>query len=329
MTFFLADSAAARRHRSLALLALLVLTLLLLQGVLGRYQISVLTTLLLYVALVSAWNLIGGVTGQFSLASSALVGLGAYVVVLVLKNTGIPLPAALALAAGGGAAFAALLGVILFRLRGFYFTIGTLAAALATMTWMTTWDFTGGTTGVSAPLTLIPDTGRLFLWALAVAAIAMAVSIIVIHSSLGLRMMAVRDDEEIADSLGVSPFAIKMVAIVISGALTALAGGLFALQKASVEPFSAFGLDWSITIIVMAIVGGMGTTWGPLIGVIVIYYGLTVQLQSFPAFSALLSGVILIAVIRFLPGGIAGTIGGLLARLPLRHGRAPTSSRAE
>ena len=322
MTLLLGGGTRASRARSLIVLAALVLGLLLAQGALGRYQVSVVTTLLLYVAMVSAWNLIGGITGQFSLASSAFVGVGSYAVVLLLRDTAIPLPAALGLAATGGAVFAAVLGLILFRLRGFYFTIGTLAAALATMTWMTTWSLTGGTTGISAPLNLIPDSRTLFLWAVGIAGIAMLTSILVISSSLGLRMKAVRDDEDIADSLGISPFAMKMIAIVISGAITAVAGGMFALQKASVEPFSAFGLDWSITIIVMAIVGGMGTTWGPVVGVIVIYYGLTVQLQSFPAFSALLSGLILIAVIKFLPGGIVGTIGGLRGRLARRRVRA-------
>jgi len=302
----LAASSAGSRYRSLIALAIAVVVLFAAQGAFGRYQTSVLTTLLLYVCLVSAWNLIGGVAGQFSLASSAVVGLGSYTVVMALRAAALPLAVVLGLAVVGGALFSAILGAILFRLRGFYFTIGTLAAALATMTWMTTWDVTGATTGISAPIQLIPDGATLYRWALGAAAVAMAASILVIHSPLGLRLRSVRDGEDIADSLGISPFTMKMAAIVLSGALTALGGGLFALQKASVEPFSAFSLNWSITIIVMAIVGGLGTTWGPVVGVVVIYYGLTVQLQSLPSLSALLSGLVLVLVIRFLPGGIVG-----------------------
>src|SRR5690606_31780250 len=233
---------------------------------------------------------------------------GSYTVVMLLRGLETPVWLALALAIVAGALFAAILGLILFRLRGFYFTIGTLAVALAAMTWMTTWEFTGGTRGISAPLALIPDSKTLYLWALAAAGIALVASILVIHSSLGLRLRSVRDGEDIADSLGISPFSMKMVAMLLSGALTALGGGLFALQKASIEPFSAFSLDWSITIIVMAIIGGLGTVWGPVIGVVVIYYGITVQLQSLPAVSALLSGLILLVVIRFLPDGILGTV---------------------
>ena len=298
---------APARTRSLIGLAIGLVVLIAVQGALGRYQVSVLTTLLLYVCLVSAWNLIGGVAGQFSLAPSAFVGVGSYTVVMLLRGLETPVWLALALAVVAGALFAAILGLILFRLRGFYFTIGTLAVALAAMTWMTTWEFTGGTRGISAPLALIPDSGTLYLWAVTAAGIALIVSILVIHSSLGLRLRSVRDGEDIADSLGISPFSMKMTAMLLSGALTALGGGLLALQKASIEPFSAFSLDWSITIIVMAIIGGLGTVWGPVIGVVVIYYGITIQLQSLPAVSALLSGLILVLVIRFLPDGILGT----------------------
>lgn len=311
------------RNRSLIGLVVGLAVLIGLQGALGRYQVSVLTTLLLYVCLVSAWNLIGGVAGQFSLAPSAFVGVGSYTVVMLLRGLETPVWLALALAVVAGALFAAVLGLILFRLRGFYFTIGTLAVALAAMTWMTTWEFTGGTRGISAPLALIPDSRTLYLWAVAAAGIALVVSILVIHSSLGLRLRSVRDGEDIADSLGISPFSMKMIAMLLSGALTALGGGLFALQKASIEPFSAFSLDWSITIIVMAIIGGLGTVWGPVIGVVVIYYGITIQLQSLPAVSALLSGLILVLVIRFLPDGILGTaVAGVKALMGRRTRRA-------
>lgn len=314
---------APARNRSFIGLVVGLAVLLGVQGVLGRYQVAVVTTILLYVCLAAAWNLIGGIAGQFSLASSAIIGVGAYAAIMLLRGLGVPIAIALAFAVVAGAAFAAVLGVILFRLRGFYFTIGTLAAALATMTWMTTWEFTGGTRGISAPLALIPDSRALYIWAVAAAGLAVAVSILVIHSSLGLRLRSVRDGEDIADSLGISPFGMKMTAMVISGALTALGGALFALQKASIEPFSAFGLDWSITIIVMTIVGGLGSVWGPVIGVVVIYYGITIQLQSLPAVSALLSGLILVLVIRFLPGGILGAVAAGVQRVRARRTADP------
>jgi len=322
MRFITGTDRASSRTRSLIGLAIGVAVLIGVQGALGRYEIAVFTSVLLYVVLASAWNLIGGVAGQFSLASSALVGVGSYAVVLSLRWLGVPVVVALAFAIVAGALLAAILGLILFRLRGFYFTIGTLGAALAAMTWMTTWQLTGGTSGVSAPLALIPDSRTLYVWAVAAAAITIATAILVIDSGLGLRLKSVRDGEDIADSLGISPFRTKMVAMLLSGALTGLGGGLFSLQKASVEPFSAFGLDWSITIIVMAIVGGLGTVWGPVLGAVVIYYGITVQLQSLPAVSALLSGAILVAVIRFLPDGLLGSAKRLVRAIAARRRRS-------
>lgn len=322
MRFITAQDRASARIRSFVGLAIGVAVLVGVQGVLGRYEIAVFTSVLLYVVLASAWNLIGGVAGQFSLASSALVGVGSYAVVLSLRWLGVPVVVALAFAIVAGALLAAILGLILFRLRGFYFTIGTLGAALAAMTWMTTWQLTGGTSGVSAPLALIPDSRTLYVWAVAAAAVTIATAILVIDSGLGLRLKSVRDGEDIADSLGISPFRTKMVAMLLSGALTGLGGGLFSLQKASVEPFSAFGLDWSITIIVMAIVGGLGTVWGPVLGAVVIYYGITVQLQSLPAVSALLSGAILVAVIRFLPDGLLGSATRLVRAIAARRRRS-------
>ncbi|WP_172582521.1 branched-chain amino acid ABC transporter permease [Subtercola boreus] len=289
----------------------------------GRYQMSLVTTLLAYVAAATAWNIIGGIGGQFSLASSAFIGVGSYVTIMMLRGTGLPLWSCLATAAVGGALFAALTGVVLFRLRGFYFTIGTLAVALAALTWMTTFAFTGATTGISAPLALIPSGAALYQMALVVAGVATAVGIVVFYSPFGLRLMAVRDDEDVADSLGISPFRSKMVAMTLSGAFIGLAGGVFALQKASIEPFSAFSLDWSITIVVMVVVGGIGTVWGPTIGAIVIYYGITVQLQSVPAVSSVISGILMILVIKFLPHGIVGGAHNAFASLTRRRNTPP------
>ena len=316
--------------RSLIILALLVAGLSLAGPAIGAYQVTVVTTLLLYVAAATAWNIVGGVAGQFTLATSALIGVGSYASVMLLRGSStIPVWVSLLGAAAVGGIVAAIIGLILFRLRGFYFTIGTLAVALAALTWMTTWAFTGATTGISAPLADIPDTNTLYALAITIAAIALFASALVIYSPFGLRLMAVRDDEDVAASLGVSPFRSKMVAICLSGTLTGAVGGLIAIQKASIEPFSAFSLDWSITIVVMVIVGGIGTMWGPTIGAVLIYYGITVQLQNYPAISSILSGILMVAVIVFVPNGLTGGARALLLALLRRARTNPSSAPAD
>lgn len=284
------------------------------------YTLDLTTTLLLYVAGASAWNLISGMGGQFSLAHSVFVGAGSYAVVMVLRDLGWPVLAALAVAMVIGGLIALVLGAILFRLRGVLFTIGSLAAGMAALAWMTTWAFTGGTAGISAPIRLIPKPTELFFYALGVAVAAIAAAILIYYSRFGLRLMAVRDDEEVADSLGVSPFGSKLVTMVISGVLTALVGAVFALQRISVEPFSAFSLNWTISFVVMAIIGGLGSVWGPPLGAVLIYYGLTVQLQDLPNVGVIISGVLMVILIKFLPDGIVGGVRLLGARLSAARG---------
>lgn len=291
--------------------AALLLVGLLLHPALGRQGESVTTTLLLYATGATAWNVIGGMGGLFSLAQSAFVGAGSYTSVMMMLKLGWTIGPALLAAALVGVALAGLMGVVLLRLRGPQFTIGSLAFALAALAWMTIWSFTGATTGLSAPLALVPPPATTFTIALALAVVAVAVSTVIAHSRYGLRLMAVRDDEEVADSLGVTPFATKLIALVLSGVLTALVGATFAMTTISIEPFSAFGIDWTISFVVMAIVGGLGTVWGPSLGAVIVYYGLTVQLQQFSTLSSIVSGVLIMLLIVFLPNGVLGALRGL------------------
>tara|TARA_R100000365_G_C2735674_1_gene65067 strand:- start:207 stop:1157 length:951 start_codon:yes stop_codon:yes gene_type:complete len=296
-------------------------------AVAGRYQLDILTTLLLYVAGASAWNLVGGFAGQFSLAHSVFVGAGSYAVVLAMRDLGASAAIAVGVAVAVGGALALAAGTILFRLRGAYFTVGSMAFSLAALAWMTIWEFTGASRGISAPIEAVPRREELYFYAVVVAVVAIAVSIIIFHSAYGLRVMAVRDDEEVADSLGVSPFWSKLGIMVISGALTGAVGAVLALQRITVEPFSAFSIDWTMTFVVMSVIGGIGTVWGPVMGAVVVYYGLTVQLQSLPTLSTLISGALLILVIRFAPHGLLGVYQAARERLgdPVRA----SGSRAE
>lgn len=313
---------ATPKARSWAALVVLGALALVIHPSMSRYGLDVFTTVLLYVAAASAWNLVGGFAGQFSLAHSVFVGGGSYIAVIGMQSVGLSAPLALLAATLGAAVLALIAGLILFRLRDAYFTVGSLALAIAAMTWMTIWKLTGGTQGVSAPISAVPKGQEMFLWALIIALLAVAASITIFHSAYGLRLMSVRDDEDVADSLGVSPLGTKLIAMVVSGALTGAVGAAFAMQRITVEPFSAFSIDWTMTFIVMAIIGGIGTVWGPVIGAVAVYYGLTVQLQSFAALSTLISGAVLILVIRFAPGGIIGVVSALRERFAAPRRRA-------
>ena len=120
--------------------------------------------------------------------------------------------------------------------------------------------------------------------------------------------MAVRDDEQAAAALGVPTRSVKRQALVLSAFLTGLLGGAIAVNQAFIEPNSMFGLNWVVTALVMVVVGGMGTVAGPIIGAFVIYYLVDRALESQPVLQALLSGVLVIAVIVVAPNGIVGVL---------------------
>jgi branched-chain amino acid transport system permease protein len=162
-----------------------------------------------------------------------------------------------------------------------YFAVGSLAVAVAVQIWMTNWNYTGATRGIGVPLAALPTPDGLYHDAVALAALVLAAAAIVKHSRFGLGLMSVRDDEDAAAGMGINGTATKLAAFTLSAFLTGLVGAVIALQQISIEPFSAFGLNWTISMVVMRTVGGLGTITGPVIGAVVIYYGLQVQLQNY------------------------------------------------
>lgn len=306
--------AVPRPGWAFAAVALLAAVLLLGANGLSRAALDVATTLVLYATGAVAWNLVGGFGGLFSLASSAMVGAGSYTAILVLRGTDLGLASVLVASVLVGGVLSAVVGAVLLRLRGAYFTVGSLGIAVAALSWMTVWSLTGATRGVGAPLAEAPSRGAVYLLSSGLLVLSLAGSTYLAHSRVGLRLRAVRDDEDVADSLGVAPGRLKLAVMAVSGGLLGPVGALFALQVMRVEPYSAFSLTWSITFIVMSIVGGLGTVWGPVLGAVVIYFGLTVQLQGLPTIGTIVSGVVMVLVIRFFPAGLLGLGAALLQR---------------
>lgn len=268
------------------------------------YQIDIATTLLAYIALAQSWNILAGYGGQVSLGVSAFVGTGAYCSALLELHAGWTYPVGILAATGAGAVLAAVLAVPLLRLRGDYFSIGTLAAALALQALAVNWSYVGGSTGLTLPEAGVPGTVEVFQLACAIAGVAMAVTYLVAHSSFGMRLKAVRDNEPAAVGLGVSAFRHRLGALLISGALSGLTGGLLAMQQVSFEPGGMLGLGWTVNALLMTIIGGIGTILGPAVGAVAVYYLLTKQLESLQTLSVIIEGVLLLVIVRFAPRGI-------------------------
>jgi branched-chain amino acid transport system permease protein len=273
-------------------------------GALGRYELDLGITLLVYVVLAHAWNALAGFGGQVSLGVGAFLGTGAYAAALLMIHAATPFPLALCAAGGASGLLALLLAVPLLRLHGDYFAVGTLAMTLALEAFALNWPYAGRSQGLNLPVALVPDQQTLYQVAVGVTVLAFLATTWIQRSRFGLRLMAVRDDEAAATGLGVSAFRHRLVVFVVSSVLTGLAGGLIAFQQLSFEPTGILSINWTVDALLMTIVGGLGTFFGPTLGAVLVYYGVTTVLAGLQAVGLVIEGVLLVAVVRFAPQGL-------------------------
>ncbi len=289
------------------LLALLLLLALLGPTYLSVFDLTLAFTLFNYMTLAQSWNLLGGYGGQFSLGHSLFVGVGSYTLAVLLLHTAIPLYLTFLLSGCLAACIATGAALVLMRLREVYFTIGSLGLAMAGLTWMINWSYTGATSGLNLPPTASLDYSTLYYLSLILLILTMVCIVLLVRSPFGLRLMAIRDDQEAAAELGVYSFPVKLITFAVSAFFVGVAGALIALNTSSIEPNSAFSLNWVITMIIITIIGGISTSIGPLIGAIV-FFTLQQALQGYQNWSTLIIGVVLILIIRLAPGGIWNTL---------------------
>jgi branched-chain amino acid transport system permease protein len=301
--------------------ALLTGLLVIAPAVVGRGTQSLLLTLLLYAALAQAWNLVGGFAGQLSLGHTAFLGAGGYTTAMLLLEAQAPLAVALPASGLAGAVFALVTSVALLRLRGVYFVIATLAVALAAHSWMMNWEYAGASKGLNLPIADLPSPLAIYYLALALVVAVTLTAWWFTWSAFGLRVMAVRDDEDAARSLGVDGTRIKTIVFTLSGFFTGLIGAVVALNQIALAPDNLFGLSWTIGMVVMTIIGGLGSVAGPLAGATVVYYLIEKQFESQPDIAALVAGILVIAIIRYAPAGVWGLAMRPVARIDRRMRR--------
>lgn len=252
-------------------------------------------------ALATSWNVLGGFAGQISLGHAVFFGLGS-LVVRDLWLGGTPLAVAMLVAAAVASLAALIIGIPLLRLRGIYFAIGTLATGIGV------WVTVGNVRPLISSLPL--EQLRAFTYhtpyfvGLGVLALNLVVASWLRRSKRGLGMMAVRDDEGAAAATGVSAFWHKMSALVISAAMAALAGGVFAFSTVGYYPNYPFHVIWTFEAILVTFIGGLGTIAGPVIGSIFFVIGRTSLPHALTGFQPVVFGILFIIVVLALPGGI-------------------------
>jgi len=281
---------------------------------LSPYDLVLAFSLFTYITLAHAWNLVGGYGGQFSLGHGMFVGVGSYAGGLLLIHTMVPLAVAIVLSGLCAGAIAALTGLLLFRLRGHYFAVGSLGVALAAQAWMVNWSYSGATSGLNLPDRAMLDGVAQYYLAAGLMILTILYVAMVDQSRFGLQLMAIRDNEDAAAELGVHGLTVKLGSFVLSACFVGLAGALIAIQQISIEPVSAFSLTWTITMISMAVTGGLSTMEGPVIGAVVIF-ALQQRFQDYESWSTLITGGALVLIVVVAPAGLWGAIRAGMQRL--------------
>ncbi|MFY9513227.1 MAG: branched-chain amino acid ABC transporter permease [Rubrivivax sp.] len=272
----------------------------------------------LYAALLAqAWNILGGFGGQFSFGHALFFGVGAYASAVAQVSHGINAWVALGLAVLLAAAVGAFVGALAFRygLKGSYFALVTLAFAEVFRILALSADFTGGGVGMMLPLK--PAVAHLQFGSrhgfIAVVGGCVVLALLLTawlrHSRFGAQLQAVRDNEDAARAVGVDPYGTKLIATALSAAFMGVAGAIYLQLFQYIDPGIVFGSAVSVEALVGAIVGGLGTVWGPLLGALVLHTLAEATRNLFgalPGLNMVIYGTVLVGIVMFAPRGLAG-----------------------
>lgn len=296
----------------LALAALLCVPFVLPSG----FAVSVAVSTLFTAYLAQAWNIAGGYGGLTSFGHAVFFGTGAYVSTILQLRYGFNPWLGLPLGAASGALVGWIIGHLSFRagLRGSYFALVTLAFAEAFRILANSIEITRGGLGMLIRLDTrlanfqFADRRAWYLVVLLLCALAFGIALWLERSRFGARLMALRENEDAARALGVDVLATKVRALSISGALTAMGGVFYAQYYLYIDPPIAFGVEKSVEMLLAAMIGGAGTVLGPLVGAAAVHLlaDTTRALVELPGLAPLLYGVVLVAIVGFLPQGLVG-----------------------
>ncbi|MDR3561580.1 MAG: branched-chain amino acid ABC transporter permease [Negativicutes bacterium] len=306
---------------------LLALLLLAMPLVMPVFWVRIVTGVFMWVGLALSWNMIGGYMGYVSFGHGAFFGLGAYITGLLMSVQGLPFLPSMIVAGILTCAFAGVVGAITLRLNGAYFAIGTWAFAEMMRQLVLVLPFTGGSYGLRLP----PEVNETLFYfiMLALALIVLACGYIMFEkSSFGLKVRAIREEETAAQTLGVNTVLVKIYVFAVSALFPGLIGGAYAYWMTFIHPDSVLGPLVADQMVVMVLLGGIGTVFGPIVGAAVMYIGNRIIWVTWGDSSSylIILGLAICLIIRFLPEGLINlrfisrfralktAVGGLTAR---------------
>ncbi|MHB8648454.1 MAG: branched-chain amino acid ABC transporter permease [Thermomicrobiales bacterium] len=266
------------------------------------YWMNLLTELFILSILATAWNIIGGYTGYAAFGNVAFFGGGAYVAAeLMTRSAWSFIPAMLV----GGLAmllYGAIIGLPVLRLRGHYFAIATLGIAIMTRELTNNLAIFGASQPVNLPLK--NDPNLFYYVALGLLVIAIAITYIIARSKLGFGLVAIRENEDAALVMGINTTLYKVIAFALNAFLCGLAGGLYAYWHSTIDPPTVFDLTTNVRLIIMAVLGGIGTPLGPVIGAALLTFIQETLWKNFTELHAVLFGAAIVVVVLLMPRGI-------------------------
>ena len=311
------ETLVKRRLRvSLVLLVVMVATLLISQTIENPYYLALASETLIMIGLAVSWSIFSGFTGYISFGHALFFGLGAYTTGLSMEKWGISIEIALLCGVLLVGLVAFLMGLLTLRLKGHYFAIATLGVAefaRALVEWGS--SFTHGVFGFPLPMNVVARSSHTkFSWIVIATSIAVAIGLKILWSSLGMRMVAIREDETATESLGIDPSRAKVLSLVVSGSLTGLLGGLFAWTQGFVTPEEVFASRWSLEPVLMSILGGLGTLIGPMLGAVIFFLLPQVMiennfiLEKRDELYLVLVGVVMVLIMLLAKNGMMGIV---------------------
>jgi branched-chain amino acid transport system permease protein len=274
-------------------------------------------TILQFIVLATAWNILGGYCGYVNFGSAAFFALGAYSAVFLHKLYPLPIPFLIVISAVVSGTVGFGMGYLTLRLRGAFFAIATLALSVVLQTLVVNWAYVGGSRGAYI---IRPETIEfagiqfnyieyLFVLMLVLAVVALATTRTIERSQLGFGFATIRDDELAAEASGVPTLRLKLIATTLSGAFMGMAGAPFPYYISYLQPASAFGLEYTVNSIAMPMIGGTTSWVGPLLGAVLLgslqQYA-TVTISS--AVNLLIVGLMLVGFVILAPNGLVGLV---------------------
>lgn len=261
----------------------------------------------LYAAMAQMWNLLTGYSGLLSLGQQAFIGFGGYTMAVLTNYYGVYVWLSVFIGGIFSVLLALFMSLFIFRMKGIYFAIGTWIFAESLRLWFSNWSYVKYGTGLFIKPAKPPSMVAIYYAALFMAVAALAVVYFILRSRIGLGLMAMRDNEEVSETMGVAIFRSKLFCFLTAAFITGTTAGVLYVFQIFIQPYKAFAIDWTVILVFIVIIGGIGTVEGPIVGTL-IYVLLSQFLAEYGHVSMLILGLIAITIIMAAPRGIMGTL---------------------